>query len=264
MLTIGEFSKTCFVTKKTLRHYDEIGLLQPAYVAENGYRYYTVEQIRTMRLISRLKSYGFSLPEISAHLANPDEGMLARKIAEKQKAMKDRLESAEKMLHQMEQDIEKLNRSIDIMEQNITVKLVEREPQTIFGIRKSINMKDYEELMGELFREIELKKITPQGAPMSIYHDEDYSGDHCDIELAMPVADGTPEARRLEGGQFASSVLTGPYEPDAFKAIYAGLVQWIDDNGYHMIGAPFDIYTKGGPSVDPQDYITEIFFPVAK
>ncbi|MDL2217710.1 MerR family DNA-binding transcriptional regulator [Christensenellaceae bacterium OttesenSCG-928-M15] len=38
MLTIGEFSRICFVTKKTLRHYDEIGVLRPKFTADNGYR----------------------------------------------------------------------------------------------------------------------------------------------------------------------------------------------------------------------------------
>lgn len=264
MLTIGEFSRTCFVTKKTLRHYDEIGLLQPAHVAENGYRYYTADQIRTMRLILRLKTYGFSLPEIAAHLSNPDEILLSQKIQEKQQIMETKLAGARRTLHQMEQDIEKLKRSIDIMEQNITVKLVEREPQAIFGIRKSINMKDYQELMGELFSTIEKNGIIPTGAPLAIYHDEDYSGDHCDIELAVSVAPGTGETRTLAGGLHACSILTGPYEPEAFTAIYGGLVKWIDENGYHIANAPFDVYAKGGPDVDPNDYLTEVYFPISK
>ena len=46
MLQIGEFSKICQVSVKTLRHYDKIGLLAPAEVDRfTGYRYYRVEQI---------------------------------------------------------------------------------------------------------------------------------------------------------------------------------------------------------------------------
>ena len=41
MYSIGEFSKIGSVSTKTLRYYDEIGLLRPAYVdEENRYRYY--------------------------------------------------------------------------------------------------------------------------------------------------------------------------------------------------------------------------------
>lgn len=65
MLSIGEFSKLCMVTTKTLRHYDLIGLLKPKELNnENGYRYYSVGQLSTMLKIMRLKEYGFSLEEI--------------------------------------------------------------------------------------------------------------------------------------------------------------------------------------------------------
>lgn len=40
MLKIGEFSKLAKMTVKTLRYYNEIGLLKPIFVDDNGYRYY--------------------------------------------------------------------------------------------------------------------------------------------------------------------------------------------------------------------------------
>ena len=65
MLSIGEFSKICQVSVKTLHHYDKLGLLVPAQVdAETGYRYYEAAQLDRMLLIARLKRYGFSLAEI--------------------------------------------------------------------------------------------------------------------------------------------------------------------------------------------------------
>lgn len=60
MLSIGQFSKICMVTVKTLRHYDSVGLLRPCRVnKENGYRYYSEEQIADMLYISKLKRCGF-------------------------------------------------------------------------------------------------------------------------------------------------------------------------------------------------------------
>ena len=65
VLSIGEFSKICKVSAKTLRYYAEIGLILPSAInPENGYRYYAIEQLETMLLIIRLKSYHFSLGEI--------------------------------------------------------------------------------------------------------------------------------------------------------------------------------------------------------
>ncbi|MGE5632000.1 MAG: MerR family transcriptional regulator [Caulobacteraceae bacterium] len=69
LLSIGEFSKICEVSTKTLRYYEEIGLINPDEInLETGYRYYSIGQLKKMLLINRLKSYHFSLEEIKAVL----------------------------------------------------------------------------------------------------------------------------------------------------------------------------------------------------
>lgn len=42
LFTIGQFAKLHEINKKTLMWYDEIGILKPAVIKENGYRYYIV------------------------------------------------------------------------------------------------------------------------------------------------------------------------------------------------------------------------------
>ncbi|MFQ7173046.1 MAG: MerR family transcriptional regulator [Thomasclavelia ramosa] len=69
MLSIGEFSKICQVSTKTLRYYAEIGLILPDEInLENGYRYYSIDQLETMLFINRLKSYNFSLEKLKKFL----------------------------------------------------------------------------------------------------------------------------------------------------------------------------------------------------
>jgi DNA-binding transcriptional MerR regulator/effector-binding domain-containing protein len=64
-LKIGEFSKLCYVTVKTLRHYEKLGLLIPHEVDEwTGYRYYDVSQMQELNCIIHLKQLGLSLEEI--------------------------------------------------------------------------------------------------------------------------------------------------------------------------------------------------------
>ncbi|MFW6213776.1 MAG: MerR family transcriptional regulator, partial [Spirochaetota bacterium] len=65
MYSIGEFSQINRITPKTLRHYDRIGLLEPARTDEwTGYRYYSPAQLPMIRRILALKDLGFSLEEI--------------------------------------------------------------------------------------------------------------------------------------------------------------------------------------------------------
>lgn len=82
MLGIGQFSKICQVSVKTLRYYDKIQLLTPAKIdPDTGYRYYNDNQLPKMLLIQRLKRYGFSLDEVKAILSCDDRCTLSCKLA---------------------------------------------------------------------------------------------------------------------------------------------------------------------------------------
>lgn len=62
--SIGEVATMLEVSTRTLRFYDEKGLVKPAYTEDNGYRFYEKEQIRQIELIIYLKELGFSLKQI--------------------------------------------------------------------------------------------------------------------------------------------------------------------------------------------------------
>ncbi|SIR53204.1 DNA-binding transcriptional regulator, MerR family [Bacillus cereus] len=62
--SIGEISKETNVTTRTLRYYEEIGLLRPSYVADSGYRYYSKDDVITLQQITTFKKLGFKLSEI--------------------------------------------------------------------------------------------------------------------------------------------------------------------------------------------------------
>jgi len=90
-----EFAKLCNVSKRTLIHYDNIGLLAPSSVLENGYREYSVIQLQKMDTIKIFQKAGYSLSEIKKIFTlNPGEievylqnarDMLQRKISEYEK-----------------------------------------------------------------------------------------------------------------------------------------------------------------------------------
>jgi MerR HTH family regulatory protein len=55
-LTVGDFSRATHLSVKTLRHYHQVGLLEPVTVSpDTGYRYYSAEQIPTAQVIRRLR-----------------------------------------------------------------------------------------------------------------------------------------------------------------------------------------------------------------
>ena len=64
----GEFAKLCNVNKKTLFHYDEIGLFKPEIVKENGYRYYSIYRLEIFDMIYTLRDLGVPLKEIKSFM----------------------------------------------------------------------------------------------------------------------------------------------------------------------------------------------------
>ena len=63
--SIAEVASMSGVTARTLRHYDDIGLLEPAHVAANGYRYYEQEQLLRLQRLLLLRELGLSLATIA-------------------------------------------------------------------------------------------------------------------------------------------------------------------------------------------------------
>lgn len=68
LFTTGEFAKLCNVRKDTLFYYDEIGLLKPEIIQDNGYRYYSANQLYLFDVISMLKECGTPLKEIREYI----------------------------------------------------------------------------------------------------------------------------------------------------------------------------------------------------
>jgi DNA-binding transcriptional MerR regulator len=90
MFKIGDFSKFSKVSVRMLRHYDQLGLLQPAHVdPATEYRFYTADQLPRLHRIIALQDIGFTLEQIRGLLARPVSaeemrGMLLLKQADLQ------------------------------------------------------------------------------------------------------------------------------------------------------------------------------------
>ncbi len=64
---IGEISRLYGIGTDSLRYYEEIGILKPRR-DDNGYRMYGINDIQTLNVLRELRSIGFSMQEIKAHL----------------------------------------------------------------------------------------------------------------------------------------------------------------------------------------------------
>lgn len=83
MYKIGEFSKIVDIPVRTLRFYDQYGVLQPSEIDEfTNYRYYSEEDVIECELIKLLKSLDFTLEEIALYKNNLNSEIIEKKKKE--------------------------------------------------------------------------------------------------------------------------------------------------------------------------------------
>ncbi|MFJ7951721.1 MerR family transcriptional regulator [Lysinibacillus sp. NPDC096418] len=264
MLSIGEFSKISHLTLKTLRYYDEIGLLKPAFTdAKTGYRYYNTPQVETALLISRLKTYLFSLEEIKVILMNwHDVDFFQTKMKTKQENLTQQITYYSSLLKKLELDIQLLEEERSIMDylDQIDIKLVDHLPFNILSQRKQINISNFLRHFNELFSKVVFEKLTPVAKPLAIFHSTSYVPENYDVEIAIPIVEATNETIVFNPGLCARATLIGSY--DELPSIHAKLHAWIEENHYKLNGAPFEVYQTDPHTTLEEHNIIEIYFPI--
>ncbi|SFQ20745.1 DNA-binding transcriptional regulator, MerR family [Amycolatopsis arida] len=74
---VGELAATAGLTVRTLRYYDEIGLLSPSQRTSAGHRLYSAQDVERLYRIGLLRQLGLRLDEVAAALTDPDWNLLA-------------------------------------------------------------------------------------------------------------------------------------------------------------------------------------------
>lgn len=273
MLSIGEFSKICKVSTKTLRYYEEIGLLNPDEInPETGYRYYSISQLKIMLLINRLKAYHFSLDEIKTILeiaeGNPDE-QLWLILNHKRLEIQQKITALEYTLKQISSDIMNLKKAKPIMAflDDIEVRLVETETVNILYLRRMMSIDDYAAGYGKyfnrLYEKIAIDKLTLLGPPLTVYHSPEYDPAGIDTEFALPIKEPVTGTREFPGCLCAKSILKGSYSE--LSSVFARLREWVENEGYELASSPYEVYlTDPNLTANPENNVTEVYFPVKK
>ena len=271
MLKIGDFARLSQLPVKTLRYYDELGLITPAEVdAFTGYRYYSVEQLPRLNRLLALKDLGFSLEQIRTILDNGVSheqlrGMLMLKRAE----VEDRLHHEQERLARIEARLRDIELEDHMPEYDVTLKTL--PPQLVAACRVHIAENSMvPKILGEAYdatyahiREHGGADLTPC---IALWHTSADTYTDEDAEAVVPIDRVLPESDRVKvyelgGGTVAAAVLHGDFS--GFKQVHVALLRWIESNGYRIAGPIREVYLRHDPS-RPDESVTEIQYPVAK
>lgn len=268
-LKIGEFSRLCHVTVRTLRHYEEIGLLEPEIIdMETGYRYYAVHQMQKMNAVRSLKEMGFSLKEImelwdeETHI--PSVSSLEKKISDTEAEL-ERLKVRKTQLKAMMASLKKKEKMEKIY--------IESLPAITVASYRGI-IPSYEAL-GRLCYEV----IGPEMARLGCecpdpgycftiehggYRPTDIDIEYCEMVKAAGKDSSVIRFKSLPEVPTAVCMkVYGPY--DRLYRNYQELFARIEKEGYGIVGAPRANYVDGAWNQDdPEKWLTIIQVPVEK
>lgn len=268
MYRIGMFSKFGKVTIKTLHHYNEVGLLVPAYIDEtNGYRYYTTAQLFHLHEIVALRQMGFSIPEI-AELIN---GHNTAAILEQRKTeLESEVQDATHQLFRLNHYI-KEQKEGNFMKYQAVIKDI--PACIVFSSRQTIpNYAALMEIVPALGAKVAdtnpgLKCAEPDYC-FNIYHDGEYKESDIDVEICEAVTHRGKDGdnfvfKEIPAVTVASIMHKGAYED--LGAAYAYAFRWIEENGYKVADHPRESYIDGiWNKENTADWLTELQVPVKK
>lgn len=261
---IGMFAQMNHVTVKTLRFYEEQGLLTPAYVdEENGYRYYTMDQMAVVHQIAALKQAGFTLDDIKLLRNGADEKAFLNK---KKAALFAR--------------IAELTRQIAIIDGHLSGEkpaldapvLVKTIPAVTVATSKK-RIESYDELfdlmpeMGAEMERLGCECALPEYC-FTHYLEPGYQEENILIETCEAVTEKKEDSKRLKFQllpeiQAACIYHKGSY--DTFSGTYAVLLKYIEDNGYEICGNIRESYIDGVWNKESEEeWLSGIQIPVRK
>ena len=267
-LKIGEFSKMMQVTVKTLRHYEQKGLLLPDEVDEwTGYRYYSINQMQTLQTIRDLQRLGFSLDEIKELFENdshtPDIQQMDEKIKETERQLKQLIARRDQLIEWRDS-----RKQITTMEKFSIQQL----PEIIVASHREV-IPNYAALGPLCVNKIgpEMQRLgckcPPPGYCFTIEHDKEYKPVGIDIEYCEQVEEmGEDSAiiqfKRLPAVSKALCMKhVGPYE--RFYESYTAAFRYIDEHGYKVVDHPRTCYIDGAWNQDdPEKWLSVIQIPI--
>ncbi len=263
LMPIGRFAKSCRLSIKALRHYDEQGLLTPAFVdPQTGYRYYrrgqaqiavTIGMLRSLEVpLSAIRELLQSAPDMIASILDRQADRLLRELAQKQQALASirRLKQEQSLL------------PYDVAFRHEPSRKVTR--RTIHSRNESI-LKDASDGAETLITAaIETTGVAPDFV-MCINEDPDADG-RMQVHICIGAA---PEHKRIpgceqvtiDGGPVAWCLHRGAYEE--LGLAYHSVFAVMQTHGHQQSGAMREIYLNDPANTPADELLTEVIVPIS-
>ena len=247
MFSIGEFARLGGVSVRTLRHYDEIGLLRPATVdPDTGYRGYSAAQLRQLNRIMALKELGLSLTQARRLLDGVTLGELRGMLILRRAQLEHELEEHKNQLLGVEARLRSIAQEDAMPADDIVTKRIPAIGVVVIAGQApgfgAANIVPVVNQLATLFDQLGIHDRVKEAGPRIVFYEREH-GEDVTVCLALPVAEPPGELpapahyRVLPQIEAAATVRSGP-AAGIFPMVYNELVGWIEEQGYHPVPGP--------------------------
>ena len=273
MFSIGAFARLGSVSVRTLRHYDDVGLLAPAWVDEvTGYRRYSAHQLPLLNRIVALKDLGFSLEQIRALTGDVTveelRGMLRLRKAE----LEDELGEQQARLQRVEARLREIEREGEMPRHDFVVKSLPAQRVAVLGTpAPGFGPVNLEPILGPGFLRLaeilQTNDVAVCGPAFSFYEGDPERGDLVaytalpigDQEVRLPAPVEIVELPAVEEALTAAGAAS-----ELYPATYPQMARWIEDNGYEFDGHGRDVVMNTTPPEGDDELLMEIQWPLKR
>ena len=266
LLSIGDFSRMTHLSVKALRHYHELGLLEPAAVDRStGYRSYVPEQVPVAQVIRRLRDLNMPLDEVKSVLDAPD-------VEARNGAIVAHLRRMEQQLAATRDTVTGLRTLLEAPPKRLPVELRSIPATVALCVAETVTVAEFgpwwTAAFTELFDVMARAGLARTGPPGALYSGELFERERGEVTAFVPVEGGAaslPDRMRsltVPAGEFAVTMHEGAMAE--LDLAYAALGAEIAERGAIGVDGPIREYYLIGPfdTEDESAHRTEVAWPV--
>ncbi|MBO0714045.1 MAG: MerR family transcriptional regulator [Acidimicrobiales bacterium] len=264
LLPIGDFSKMTHLSVKTLRHYHEVGVLEPARIdTSSGYRFYDPSQVPTAQVIRRFRDLGMPLDDVRAMLQAPS-------VDVRNKVITQHLERMELQLQQTQEAVGSLRTLLEHPPPRLPVEYRSVPRTRALGIAEVVPFSEVGEwglaAFLELLEVLQLHGTAPAGPPGALWSSEFFEEGQGDVVAFVPVTTELEAGRRarmmdIPAAELAVALHRGPLRD--LDQTYGALGTYVTEQEVATLG-PIREYYLVTPfdTPDETEHRTEVCWPV--
>jgi DNA-binding transcriptional MerR regulator/effector-binding domain-containing protein len=271
LLTIGEFSRMTHLSVKALRHYHDVGVLEPAAIDRfTGYRSYEASQVPSAQVIRRLRDLGMPLDSIRSVLAAPDVDSRNREIAA-------HLARMERQLEQTQTAVAGLRALLEGPPVRPAVELRTIPAVTALAVQEMVGVAGFMDWGTSAFEVLSdalpATGLTPAGPFGALFPGDFFELEHAELTLFLPVtgADAGSAVAGLAAGRVGlreipaveAAVVVHAGAPDDIDRTYGALGTAVAERAIGVDGPIREYYVVGfADTADEAQHRTQVCWPV--